>query len=98
MKNGYSSELNGLFNIFRLINGSNYGFYLSIDKKTIVIIQLKLKFKIHIWTIKISSFQEKDFDSLKEIMNIEFNPCNSLIDLENDLRSILDTLIKPYDL
>lgn len=47
---------------------------------------------------KISSFQEKDFDSLKEIMNIEFNPCNSLIDLENDLRSILDTLIKPYDL
>ena len=44
------------------------------------------------------SFQEKDFDSLKEIMNIEFNPCNSLIDLENDLRSILDTLIKPYDL
>ena len=98
IKNGYSSELNGLFNIFRLINGSNYGFYLSIDKKTIVIIQLKLRFKVHIWTIKISSFQEKDFDSLKEIMNIEFNPCNSLIDLENDLRSILDTLIKPYDL
>ena len=31
-------------------------------------------------------------------MNIEFNPCNSLIDLENDLRSTLDTLIKPYDL
>ena len=31
-------------------------------------------------------------------MNIEFNQCNSLIDLENDLRSILDTLIKPYDL
>ena len=59
IKNGYSSELNGLFNIFRLINGSNYGFYLSIDKKNIVIIQLKLRFKVHIWTSKFLLFKKK---------------------------------------
>lgn len=97
IKNGYNSELNGLFNIFKLINSNNYGFYLTIDKKNIVIIQLKLRFKVHIWTIKISSFQEKDYDSLKEIMNIEFNPSSSMLELENNLRAIHDSLIKPYE-
>ena len=46
---------------------------------------------------KISSFQEKDYDSLKEIMNIEFNPSSSMLELENNLRAIHDSLIKPYE-
>lgn len=101
IKNGDSSLMNAILGICynSVTYGYYYGLFLTVDKNNILLIQTNEKqcFEYHIYSIKLSSFQSKNYDSLKEIMNIDFNSSISMVELENNLRAIHDNLIKPYE-